>query len=228
MDIFVGIPTIDGKVCAETAQALLAEQVVLALKGHRLTTGFTVGCSLITHARNDVCANFLASGADILVFIDADIGWEPGAVLKLVETGEDVVGGAYPYKKAEEGYPVAWLGNTAEPGPNGLIAVGALPGGFLAVTRAALERIAEAEPARVYTWGGKQLYAYFEAPFIDGRLYGEDVYFCASWRHVGGKVWLRPDLVLTHVGGVNSYTGCVGDWLAEGPMAQGGGISVAA
>ncbi len=39
--------------------------------------------------------------------------------------------------------------------------------------------------------------------------------FCALWRSIGGKVWLDPDLTLTHTGGNPSYTGRIGDWLAR-------------
>lgn len=228
MRVIIGIPTADGKIAAETANALLREQIVLARAGHTMGVIYCIGCSLVTIARNDIVAGFLADGGDVLVFVDSDVAWEPGAILKLIETGEDFVGGAYPHKKLPETYSVGWLTDTAVRDERGLIEVRTLPGGFLAVRRKVFERIAADDPARVYQWGDAPAYAYFENPFVDGRMVGEDCYFCLMWRKVGGKVWLVPDLVLTHIGGNPAYTGSVGEWLAEGQRDAQGDQSVAA
>lgn len=213
MRVMFGIPSLDAKVEVKTVQSLLAETEILDDMGHETSVSFVTGCSLITHARNDLCTTFLRSGFDKLMFIDADVSWEPGAVMRLVHHAHDVVGGAYPYKRGEEGYPVTWLGSRERVG--GLIEVDALPGGFLCVSRPALETIAVAHPERRYAFGQDQHFAFFDAPFQNGRLYGEDNAFCALWRSIGGKVWIDPDLTLTHTGGNPSYTGRIGDWLAR-------------
>lgn len=228
MHVVIGIPTMDGKIIAEVNQALLQEQIILGMAGHTMRPVYCIGCSLIAHARNDIVASFLASAGDVLVWIDADVAWEPGAILKMVQTGEDFIGGAYPHKKPVETYSVGWLTDTAERDNRGFVEVRTLPGGFLVTRRAVFERIAAAAPDRSYLWGEKPMYAYFETPFMNGALVGEDCFFCLSWRSVGGKVWLMPDLMLTHIGGANSYTGSVGDWLAGGPDIAQDDHSIAA
>lgn len=213
MRLFVGIPCYDGKVCAETVRSLLDEQAGAGLAGVEMRTAFLSGCSLITHARNQICADFLASDCDKLVFIDSDVAWELGSLLKLAGHDVDVVGGAYRLKDPEEAYPVTWTSDPELIAVNGLLSVQTLPGGFLAVTRSALERLREAHPDRAYEHKGGLYHGWFHAPIGNGLMCGEDAAFCLDWLGLGEKVWLDPELTLTHVGGSNEYIGRIGDWL---------------
>lgn len=220
MKLHVAVPAYDGKVCVETARALLNEQTAAHLAGVEMEVSFTPGCSLITVARNQAVRSFIESDADRLVFIDSDVAWEPGGLLKLAANPVDFVGGAYRYKQEPEGYPVGWIVPDAENPPEliadpetGLLEVEAVPGGFLALSRAVFERLKAAHPERAYHHFGEPFHAYFEAPFRDGRLYGEDTAFCHDWRAIGGQVWLDPELTLTHVGGSQRFAGRIGDWL---------------
>ena len=76
--------------------------------------------SLISRARNTLTAKFLANtDASHLMFIDADIGWEPWHLMVLLCRDVDVIGGLYPMKSI----PVKWCVNGfegAEEGPEGL------------------------------------------------------------------------------------------------------------
>jgi len=55
--------------------------------------------SLVTRARNSLIAKFIGDKkASHLIFIDADIGFNPKSVLRLLALNEDVVGGCYPKK----------------------------------------------------------------------------------------------------------------------------------
>jgi hypothetical protein len=198
----------------ETARSLLNEQAASLTLGDELSTVFAPGCSLITYARNHLVREFLKSDADKMVFVDADVAWEVGCLLKLARYPVDVVGGAYRYKDEKEGYPVRWL-NKAELWANeqGLLEVETLPGGFLCLSRAVFERLRDVFPGRSYMHGEEAFWAYFHAPFHDGKLYGEDAAFCSEWRQAGGKVWLDPELTLTHLEGGRAYTGMIGRWI---------------
>jgi hypothetical protein len=61
----------------------LNEQGVAIGAGIEFKAVFLPGCSLITQARNQIVSDFLESDADKLVFIDADVSWEPGDIIKL-------------------------------------------------------------------------------------------------------------------------------------------------
>lgn len=198
-------------VYCETVRSLLNEQGAAALSGVDFHVAFVPGCSLITQARNQAVRDFMASDSDRLIFIDSDVAWEPGAVLKLARHEPDFVGGAYRYKDEEEGYPVHYLDRPelwADP-KTGLLEVAALPSGFLSLSRHVFTRLAQAFPNRAYRWMDQDFQAYFHVP--PGG--GEDGAFCNDWRSIGGQVWMDPELTLSHCEGGRKYTGRIGDWL---------------
>lgn len=215
MKVFAAVPAYDCKVGVETVRSLLNEQLISHLAGVELQVAFQPGTSLITMARNQICAEFLATDAERLVMVDADVSWEPGDLLRLAAWPKDVVGGAYRYKREPVGYPVHF-DSPGEPfiadETGNLVQVKHLPGGFLAISRGALQRFIEAYPERAYTHEGKSAHAFFTAPYRDGCLYGEDSAFCADWKAAGGEVWLDPELLLTHSDGLHQFTGRIGDW----------------
>lgn len=213
MRIFVAIPCHDAKVGIETVRGLLNEQVAALAAGDELQVAFLPGCSLITFGRNQLAGDFLNTEADRLVFVDSDVSWEPGSLVKIAHHPADVVGGAYRYKSDTEGYPVSWIEGELWSDEHGLIEVGSMPTGFLAINRSVFDRLKEAHPERGYEHQGHKAHAFFHAPFKDGIMYGEDAAFCADWRAAGGKVFLDPELALTHSDGNRAYVGHIGNWL---------------
>lgn len=213
MKLFVAVPAYDRAVHVETARSLLNEQSLAQGAGLDFQVSFVPGCSLVTLARNQCVGKFLESDADKLVFVDADVSWDVGALIQLAMHPADFVGGAYRLKQPVEAYPVGWLPNPELWTVNGLIEVESLPGGFLCLSRKVFDTLKEAMPEREYTHYDFTGHAYFDAPFLDGRLYGEDSVFCRYWRETGGKVWLDPELSLTHHDHGQPYPGHIGRWL---------------
>lgn len=212
--LFVAVPAYDGTVQVDTVRALLNEQIIAEHAGLEFKAVFLPGCSLITMARNQIVADFLASDADKLIFVDSDVSWEPGDLVRLASHNVDFVGGAYRLKSPIENYPVDLRLDGRELwAVDGLLEIDTLPGGFLCCTRKVFDVLKAAHPDRGYSHFEFSGHAYFHAPFEDGRLWGEDSRFCYEYRQAGGTVWLDPELNLTHSGGVPSYTGRIGDWL---------------
>lgn len=211
MKLYAAVPAYEGKVTIETARSLCNEQVAAALQGIEMSIQFVPGGSLVTTVRDRVASDFLKSDADRLIFVDADVSWELGDLLKLASHPVDFVGGCYRYKQEPEGYPVQFLDKEelwADPA-TGLLEVAALPAGFLCLSRAVFERLEAAHPERKYKHFDHEMHAYFWAP--PGG--GEDGMFCAEWRAAGGQVWLDPRFTLTHTGGNPDFTGNIGNWL---------------
>lgn len=217
MKVFVAVPAYSGAVDVETVRALLNEQAAASASSIEISTAFLPGCSLITHARNQLCMDFLASDCDRLVFVDADVSWEVGSLIRLAKHPVHVVGGCYRAKEEPERYPFAPCDETGWMDPRtGLTPVRTLPGGFLAISRQALETLRKAFPGRAYSHYGRAYHGWFHAPIADATLYGEDSAFCTDWIRAGGVVWLDPTPRLTHTGGRSHFTGSVAEWAQRG------------
>ena len=55
--------------------------------------------SLVTRARNYLTSQFLHSAATHLMWIDADIGFDPADIVRMVGADKDIVCGIYPKKE---------------------------------------------------------------------------------------------------------------------------------
>jgi hypothetical protein len=163
--------------------------------------------SLISRGRNTLTARFLHNSESThLMFIDADIGWEPWHLLVLLNRDVDVIGGLYPMKSM----PVKWCVNGfegAETGPDHLQEVTKTGTGFLLIKRHVFEKL-NAHPAVkpfVNDIGlpaelNPHMKTYFDTAVREGRYYSEDWTFCENWRDLGGKVWVDKRVLLRHSG----------------------------
>ena len=225
MKILVAIPVYDGKLPVETVRCLLEEHSLGLLGGDEISVRFLPACSHPAMGRNQLAQDFMESDSERLIFLDADVTFEPGAILKIAKLPQDFVGGAYRFKLPTESYPVGWLDQPELwANEHGLLEVASLPGGFLSLSRKVFELLKAAHPERGYEHFGKTAHAYFLMPFVEGHLYGEDSFFCREWRDLGGQVFLDPELWLTHWDFNRPYLGHIGRWLKarakETPMTQ--------
>jgi len=76
------------------------QRAVRSLPNLDLTVLMRDGDALITRARANLVTLFLDDpSATHLLFVDADIGFVPDQVFRLIESGADVVAGVYPIKR---------------------------------------------------------------------------------------------------------------------------------
>ena len=212
MLICVGIPTIDGKVCAATVDSLLAEQVRARGQGDALLILWQCGTSLIGVARNKIAMQFIDTpGASVLVFVDSDISWKCGDLLKLAHMPQDVIGATYRAKEPDEHYHVFMPAEKE----GELYKVRGIPGGFMKINRHAFENVG-AYPYKERN--GTTMLDWFPTGLnlADGVLYGEDYGFCRIWREQGGTVWLDPSIQLKHwESAARCFTGDPKAWLEK-------------
>jgi len=207
MLVAVGIPCIDGKPHSNLVDSLLAESIIGYGQGVYFLTMWELGCSLVGVARNKLAKRFLDSNADCLVMVDADMSWTGGELARLAKRSEDVVGGTYRAKTDDVKFHIRGI-----PEPKGdLLKVEGLPGGFMKISRHALETM-QAEP---YTDNGTgvEMRDWFPVGMHKGEMWGEDYAFCRQWRDSGGEVFLDPSIKLRHHDGLRSYSGDVLEWL---------------
>lgn len=162
--LFVATPMYGGQCILQYMNSLLQLQGELIEKKIPFGFCFMAGESLITRARNNLTRQFLESDCTHLMFIDGDIEFPPGSVLRLLGHDEDVVAGIYPKKQinwdnicaaAQRGEPNAWeyAGNfvlNAPPGvtemkanKKGLIELAHAGTGFMLIKRRVFTKLAK-------------------------------------------------------------------------------------
>lgn len=184
----------------------LERSVPLLDQKYEHATVFEVGCPYISGARATCLRKAMKWGADVFVFIDDDVSWQPEDLIALIEAPGDVVGGTYRFKV--DGDPKymgrCCLGSNNLPlvreGDEAIQAI-CLPAGFLKVTRAGIERFMAAFPELTINADGEgDSPDLFNHGAHKGVWFGEDYAFCRRWGELGGDIWLLPKLQLDHNG----------------------------
>lgn len=101
--LFVATPMYGGMCHGMYAKSALDLQACCAQYGIEVKFSFIFNESLITRARNYLVDEFLRSGMTHLLFIDADIHYDPRDVIALIALKKDVIGGPYPKKSIKWG-----------------------------------------------------------------------------------------------------------------------------
>ena len=99
--LVVATPCFGGQVSSIYASSIFQLQRVLRSKSNiQLKVLMRDGDALITRARANLMTLFLDDPtATHFLFVDADIGFAPDQVFRLIESGADVVAGLYPIKR---------------------------------------------------------------------------------------------------------------------------------
>lgn len=185
-------------------------------RGVRLIDPPKRGDSAIHRVRNRYVDQFLRTDATHLLFIDADIAFDPQSVFDMLEADVDVIGGAYRRKQPGDAsdinsYVLNLTPETEDSGKlvvkRGRFEVRHIGTGFLLVKRSVFVDMANAHPEWMYFMGGNADNAghpsfwWFHWVLDDNREeMSEDWLFCDTWRKMGGQVWCLADCPLAHIG----------------------------
>jgi len=102
--LFVATPMYGGMAHGMYLKSCLDLQALCSQYGIEVRFSFIFNESLITRARNYLVDEFLrAEGFTHLLFIDADIHYDPRDVIALLALDKDVIGGPYPKKSIKWG-----------------------------------------------------------------------------------------------------------------------------
>ena len=198
----------------------------LARQGYQVSFSKIYNESLVTRARNNLVYEFEKSGADALLFIDADEGFNHLDVIKMIESGKDVIGAIYPMKNINwDNVRKAALEDKENLEEySGFFAMNMLPGqhtfkvtdpvpvtevgtGMLFISKAAFELMKpHCGQYMLNTSTGafdkdQMVTEYFKTDITeDGILLSEDYYFCRKYRELGGEVFAAPWVKIVHAG----------------------------
>lgn len=215
MHVTVAIPAYTGTIHLGTMRSLFTDLLALQARGDSWTLEDECGNALIGDARALIVAKFLASQSDVLVFVDSDVCWEAGALVKLVDHPVEMAAGIYPQRRDPIAYCVKWIPKQELWADNGLLQVEGVPFGFVKLTRSILEKMVEQYPDSEF-WcpeaPGEKVWALFADYRIGKHKMGEDYAFCRRWTDMGGAVWIDPEIKMGHIGN-KTFQGHLGDWL---------------
>lgn len=169
-------PSHDGKFFQNYVLSMLNLTIEAERAGMRLQVLFHQGESLVTRARNNCVAQFLANPHwTHLFWIDADIGFSAQAAFRLLLSGYDIAAGVYPLKR--ENWPAEGVaGGTTQQQfeatftrytvnakaseatsrveldiqPDGFMKMDEAPTGFMVIKRAVFERLMASYPDLSY------------------------------------------------------------------------------
>jgi hypothetical protein len=224
--VFIATPMYGGMASAAYTMSLAHTPATFFKNGVGLNFSCVVNDSLVTRARNYLAFQFLNSPATHLMWIDADIGFDPVDIVKMVSADKDIVCGIYPKKEinwpavaraANEGVPPEQLRdhesslvlNLIDNSPDrvtvgGLIEIVNAGTGFMLIKRAVFEALADDAPS--YVDGStpgvelKEFYAVSIDPDSGNSLLSEDYHFCKLARDRGFKIYAAPWVRLNHTG----------------------------
>lgn len=97
--IFIATPMYGGQCFGYFAQSLLQANNIIPQSGVTLSYSFLFNESLIQRARNLLAHQFLQSNATHMMFIDADIKFNPADLLTMLAADKDIICGIYPKKE---------------------------------------------------------------------------------------------------------------------------------
>jgi hypothetical protein len=224
--VFIATPMYGGMATATYTVSLAHTPATFFKSGIGLFYSCLMNDSLVTRARNYLTFEFLQSPATHLMWIDADIGFDPADIVSMVRADKDIVCGIYPKKEihwrevaraAKEGVPPERLRdyehspvlNLIDDSPDrvtadGLVEIANAGTGFMLIRRGVFEALADDVPSYVDGSTPDIVFKAFYAVSIDPdkghSLLSEDYHFCRLARDRGIKIYAAPWVRLNHTG----------------------------
>lgn len=211
LSIQIATPCGDGKYDRSYLTSFHNSACVLIELGANIDLAEMPGCADLGLARSKIFGNFLRSNHDFLMMIDSDMGWTYSDVVRLVMAKRDFVGAAGPKKR----YPIEFAANNCDEegkimpvnyeANTGLVECTEVGMAFMLISKSCAQKIADNYQDLKFPGDNKlDEYAVFDPMFCgtgsNRRRLSEDYAFCHRWRRIGGKIFLLPDVFLTHTG----------------------------
>jgi glycosyltransferase involved in cell wall biosynthesis len=228
MHVNIATPMYGGNCKGPYMDSVFNLAFALLMKGHTVSFGRVYNESLITRARNALVNEFLNNEeSDVLLFVDADIQFDPSQVLRMLEMEDiELIGGVYPIKsinwpqikeavlageddfeKYSGRFTVNGMPTGVEIDLNSPVEVDQVATGMMMIRRSVFEKMrpttnvyAKNLPSGVFDYA-HPVFDFFRTEIDEhGVLLSEDYYFCDKWKKLGGKVYAAPWINMVHFG----------------------------
>lgn len=200
MSILFCTPCYGGMVTARHFASCLMLKEELTGQGVAHDWNVGVNESLVTRARNEMTAAFLTTGHTHMMWLDADIEFQPADVCKLWNLDVDIAVAAYAMKRPDRPLS-AWKDGKLvrlEDCPKEPFEVEYAGTGFMMIRRNVIETLAGT--AESYEGPHGRVPALYMTPVWNDGFESEDYHFCRKAREAGFKVMIDPSIRLGHWG----------------------------
>ena len=182
----------------------------------------TMKSPYISYARNILTGRFMDSKKDYLLFVDADVEFEPECALRMLIAQKDIV--CTPYRIKTNDPSVVKYTTTVEDNknvkilPGGLVEIRQGPAGMMMIHKRVFEKLMKERPdLEIQTHQHKDLFpkdikifSFWDCIFKDGKWTGDDIAFCDLARENGFKLHANIESPMVHHGSFG-YKGKYGD-----------------
>lgn len=178
--------------------------------GLSLTEVSSFGGSHIAKARERVLWDAWRHNPTHILFIDADMGFDPKLVFRLLAADVEFACAVGVRKTEKQTLCCNFFAGAQEIHPvNRFVKIKDVGFAFALLKRSVIEKMVAAYPELAYSAGpGVTEYALF-LDMIDNReRLSEDYSFCRRWTAIGGEIWADRHAALIHVG-KKEYTGSI-------------------
>lgn len=212
--IMVCVPAYGQSVAAHTMESLFTLAQYLTVAGIRNQLSWYSAADIV-----EVRNLFLTSWYDChkqfshMLFIDADMGFQPQLIRDMVKFDKPLVGAFY----ARRQMPPSIVGAALDPEHtladvtrDGFLKANYIGGGVMLISRKMIDALIEKMPSVIDSLPGvlaaatplplTRLIRAFDCILMDDRRLSEDVSFCSRWRDVGGEIWANVNHKISHVG----------------------------
>jgi predicted O-methyltransferase YrrM len=202
--VVIAIPAYSGTIHLPTFRSLLGDITTLLKRGDEISIIDECGSAYIDDTRAYILADFLKTEGTDMVYVDHDLVWEAGALVKIVDAPVDMCATVYRKRSDKVEYPVRLHPDKGElwsDPETGLLEVAGVGFGLVKCSRAMLERMVEAySELKIAMPDGDTICAVFEPIRIGNLRLHEDFAFCERFRQIGGQVWVDPEILTAHIG----------------------------
>lgn len=225
--LFLSTPCYGGQCLQKYAESILKLQMLLSQVNIQMYIDTIENESLVQRARNVAVGRFMQkSQAEYFMFIDADVHFEPEAVVRLIQSGHELSVACYPKKFVDwnQAATAAKNGDTRNMAmlsaslvvnfgapkveiTNGFAPILDGPTGFMLIKREVFHKLEKAFPElNCMNDHQNRDFDTYHAAFdcmidpVTRRYLSEDYAFCRRWQQIGGKIYADTTTTLGHVG----------------------------
>lgn len=209
LNIFIATPCYNGQLYASYTESLINTIKLFTSMNIKHNVHF-IKNQLVTRARNMQSHLFLKPENNYthMMFIDADVVWEPQHILWLLQHNKECTIGIYPNKNYDINYnlkPSSVIKKPFEVKDNYLFEIEKAATGFMLLNKAALERIKNDVdyfflPSGIEPTKNVKIYNFFDCNVVDHDYLTEDYYFSYLFKKNGGKIYADNRITLKHCG----------------------------